>query len=1027
MVKTKLLLIALLFGIVQLGWSQTRTVTGVVTDEAGVPIPGANVIVQGTTRGTTTDFDGNYTIEVSDSETLVFSYLGYRTQTIRVNNQSTISVRLAEEASALDEVVVTGYTAQSTRNITGSVSVVKAEDLEATSPLNVEQALQGQSSGVVVGSEGGPGGAAAVRIRGFGTINGNDPLYIIDGTPTGAGLNDINPNDIASVQILKDASSAAIYGNRAANGVIIITTKSGKRSSKVTFSANAYVGIDFIPNSVFPELASPQQLADALWQGFNNDGVAPSNTQYGNGADPLLPVYLIPQGAQVADESTYSLENNRITRANPAGTNWFDEYFNSAVTQSYNISATGGNENANFFTSMSALSQDGVGLESGFVRYTLRANSNFSMSERFRIGENITLSYSDQIVPPGNDVNNGTIASLYRIHPLIPIRDVGGNFAGSGVGGLGNANNPIAIADRNKDNDNINLRLLGNIYAEFDLIDNLTFKSNLGFDLSAFTQVRFQPPSYEGESENENTLLSETNSLSRTYTWFNTLTYKTIIGEDNKLDVLVGTEYNRQNFRFNRTDRSDFLVYDPALWFFDNASGSFDGVGFGSISSYFSIFGKADLNLKDTYLISATLRRDATSLFTEENRDGIFPSGSIGWRISNESFMQDSNVFTSLLFKVGYGQIGNNASIRTTARSNTIGPNVSNFNYPLSISSSATGYGITGQGNPDITWETTTTLNVGFSSRLFNVINFDFEYFDATTKDMLLEVPLDPTVLGNNNVVPFNLGEMNNKGFDLTLGYGNSNSEGDFQYNIGLNLSAYRNEVIFLNPDNRDNFIDGDQVRDQIPNRTQAGQPLGSFYGKIWEGIGPDGRVIFRTDSEGNEIRDFIGSPHPDFTYGLTFNGTYKSFDFSMLFQGSQGNDIYNFSKFFIDFAKFPGARSIDYVTGNGLPELTQDANTINSEAEPSTYYLEDGSYLRLKNIIVGYSLPDNIVEALGLSELRCYLQGRNLITLTGYTGLDPEVNLRSYSGQGANLTIGLDSGVYPINRSIIFGLNVSF
>ncbi|MEM9686165.1 MAG: TonB-dependent receptor plug domain-containing protein, partial [Bacteroidota bacterium] len=242
MVKTKRLLIALLFGIVQLGWSQTRTVTGVVADEAGVPIPGANVIVQGTTRGTTTDFDGNYTIEASDSETLVFSYLGYRTQTIRVNNQNTINVRLAEEASALDEVVVTGYTAQSTRNITGSVSVVKAEDLEATSPLNVEQALQGQSSGVVVGSEGGPGGAAAVRIRGFGTINGNDPLYIIDGTPTGAGLNDINPNDIASVQILKDASSAAIYGNRAANGVIIITTKSGKRSSKVTFSANAYVG-----------------------------------------------------------------------------------------------------------------------------------------------------------------------------------------------------------------------------------------------------------------------------------------------------------------------------------------------------------------------------------------------------------------------------------------------------------------------------------------------------------------------------------------------------------------------------------------------------------------------------------------------------------------------------------------------------------------------------------------------------------------------------------------------------------------
>lgn len=1006
------------------------TITGTVLDDTGQPLPGANVVEKGTTNGTQTDFDGNYSLNVSDGATLVFSYIGFKSTEIAVNGQSSVNATLAEDAAALDEVIVTGYTTQNTRDITGSVSVIKSEDLAATSPVSLEQALQGQASGVTVGSQGGPGNSAAVRIRGFGTINANDPLYIIDGTPsTGGGLNDLNPNDIESIQVLKDASSAAIYGFRAANGVIIITTKGGKRDTKTTFNANAYVSVDFVPSSVFPDLASPQQIGDALFRAFENDGVAASNPQYGSGANAVLPVYLIPQGAQTADESAYDYDTNRITRANQQGTDWFDEYFNSAISHNYNVSASGGSENSSFFMSASALDQEGVGLLTGYQRFSVRANSTFNVGERFRVGENLSVTYSDQILDPGNDVNSGTIASLYRAHPLIPVYDVGGNFSGAGVGGLGNANNPIAIATRNQDNDIIRIRALGNIFGEYDIIKNLTLKTNLGFDFSSQNQIQFQSPALEGESENRTTQLDERNQLNRSYTWFNTLTYSGKLAENITLDVLGGTEFSKTDFRELQSQRTDFLVYDPTVRFLDNGSGAYNGRGFGGITTYFSLFGKADVKIQDKYLLSATIRRDQSSFFVDDKQSGVFPSGSVGWRISNEEFLKDSDAITSLLFKAGYGVIGNNGNIGTTARANTVGPNVGRFNYPTGTGASATGFGLTSRGNPDIGWETTTTLNIGFTSTLWDVLNVDFEWYNSDTEDLLLRVPGDPTVLGSNNTIPFNIGEMNNTGFDLTVGYANNNSEGDFKYNVGFNISQYKNEVIALDPNVATSFINGDVLRDQTPNRTQAGEPVASFFGKIWEGIDADGRVIFTQDPDGGDLRTFIGSPHPDFTYGLNFSSNYKNIDFSMLWAGSQGNEIYNFSKYFIDFEKFPGARSVNFVTENGLPAVSQNAAITASEAEPSTKYLEDGSYLRMKNIVLGYSLPQQTVNKLGLQKLRFYLQGKNLLTFTEYTGLDPEVSLRNFDNgnNSANLTIGTDSGVYPINRSIIFGINLTY
>lgn len=1035
MCKLKLVLFALLFSASGVVLAQQRLITGKVTDENGSPIPGATVLVVGTDRGTSTDFDGNYSIQAANNESLSFSFVGYGTQTIAVGNQSVINASLQPSAEALAEVVVTGYTSQSTRDITGSVSVIKSDDLLSTSPQSLEQAIQGQASGVTVGVEGGPGGTAAIRIRGFGTINGNDPLFIIDGTPTDLGLNDINPNDVESIQILKDASSAAIYGNRAANGVILITTKSGKKNQKVTFSGNARVSLDYVPSSRFPDLASPQQLADAVWQASINDtGNTPNSAQFGNGPQPVLPVYIFPQGASSGvDESTYDFLTNRITRANQQGTDWFDEFFNNTTSRQYNLSVSGGSENANFFMSLSALEQNGVAVFTDFERYTIRANSNFDVTDRIRVGENLTVSYSDRIGAIIQEPNSSPMAQLMRMHPIIPVRDVGGNFAGSGVGGgLGNGANPIAIAFRNKDNHDITFRAFGNAYVEIEPIKNLKIRTNLGVDLTSFNASDFTPFGPEGETPVVNTL-TEFNLLERVFTWYNTATYTRDFGKHH-VEGLFGTEFNKRSVKFFSATRNGFLFNDPLnTRVLDLGTTNINNSGNGIKTSYYSLFGKVDYKYDDKYLFSATLRFDSSSKFTSENRSDYFPSFSVGWRVSNEEFLKDNGIINDLLIKGGYGEIGNDGNIDARAISDIFSPNLDFNAFPSGPNGLTIGNGLVGRGNENLTWETSTTLNIGFSARFLNNFTLDFEYYDTETEDMLLGVPQDPTIFGFVNTITQNLGQMTNKGFDISLGYSNQTS-GGFRYNISGNLSHYDNTVDFLDPTNPDSFIDGAQFRTHQPNRTQGGHPLASFFGKKFTGIGADGRMQF-ADVNGDGVSDnndqtFIGNPHPNFTFGLNFSGNWKNFDFSMLWQGSVGNDIYNFLKFFTDFNTFPGGKSLKFVNQDGLPAFTNNPDIINNESFQSSYFVEDGSYARMKNIQLGYTLPEKWTNGLniGLQKVRFYAQGINLITITGYSGLDPEVSLIDFSGaQGANLTLGVDSGVYPITRSAILGIDISF
>ena len=1032
--KKLLSCIGVLFPIIL--FSQT-TLTGTVSDANGISLPGVNISVQNTTRGTQTDFDGKYTIQVDQGETLVFSYVGFQLQEVSYNGQNTLNILLQEDASELATVVLTGYSKQSVRDIVSSVAVIKADDFIATAPLSVEQALQGQAAGVTVNAEGGPGGATAVRIRGFGSVNSNDPLYVIDGSQSSAQLNDINPADIESIQILKDAAAASIFGVRSANGVVVIETKKGRRNQESKLSVDAFTGFDFIPKNVFPELANPQQLADALWQAsVNTIGNTPTHPQFGSGASPSLPNFITPSNTDSVDPASYS-ETNRITRANKEGTDWFNEFYDTGIIHNANLGLSGGSNTANYYWGIGMLDQEGVALASNFARYNTRINTEFEIGNRFRIGENFNFSYSERVELPNNQNEEGPIGQIYRIHPLIPVRDIAGNFAGTRSQGLGNGKNPVAIATRNQDNKDRRFRAIGNVFAELDIIEGLYARTNLSLEYNTGQFTNFSPPSPEDEAAVLNNSLSEATFENSRRIWTNTLNFDRVFGEHN-ITALAGTEFQEFISRNFSASRTDFLFNGPSNFRFLNLGrDGFANTGAGGAFSLYSLFGKVDYKYKDRYLFSATLRRDASSLFTQDNRLGVFPAFSAGWRISEESFLENSALFSEWKLKASYGIQGNDQIPART--SNLFGISIDFDGFPITNGDVTPGFSLSARGNPNLTWETTETINIGTDMLLLDKITLGFEWYRAITEDMLVEVPIDPTFAGNNNGQFQNVGRMRNTGFDLNLGYNNTWENG-FTFDVALNLSRYSNEVVELNPTNPDAFIQGNAAINQnIFNRTQVGQPLASFYGLAFEGIDDNGRAVFR-DIDGNGEfnsdgdRTFIGNPHPDFTYGLNVNAAYKNFDLAILIQGSQGNDIYNFTRYFTETPVFNGQKTLDYINawtptnrGSLIPALSNDPDIVGRESSVSSRFVEDGSYLRLKNIQLGFTVPQGFSKQFGMDKLRIYLQGKNLLTLTDYSGLDPEIGLQSFTDITANLNLGVDRGGYPISRTILFGVSASF
>jgi TonB-linked SusC/RagA family outer membrane protein len=1099
-----LLLLAILSN--SAAFAQEKRVTGkVVSSVDNMGLPGVNVQVKGTTTGTVTDADGKYAIDIKASDAiLVFSSIGFGKQEIPIGTKSVIDASLVDDIKNLSEVVVTGYGSQSKKEITGAVATLDAKQLLTTPATNLGQALQGKVPGVVIGNENSPGGGVSVRIRGFGTINDNSPLYVVDGVPTkGVGangvsntLNTLNLNDIESMQILKDASAASIYGSRAGNGVVIITTKRGK-VGKPVFTYDTYYGTQR-PGKLLSML-NTQQYADLTWEARINtinqakmvDGAFPSGTtltypthaQFGNGATPNIPDYIFPSGAYEIDPKTgqpdprlarnadgsyvnYSTDVNSanfnktkwlITKANKEGTNWLKEIYQAAPIQNHQIGVSGGTESGRYAMSLNYFNQQGLMIHTSFKRYTLRSNTEFNINKRIRVGQNFQVGYASRIGQPnGNNAESNPTSFGYRVPPIVPVYDVAGNFAGTRGTDVDNSVNPVSLLFRNKDNKQNEVRLFGNAYVELDILKNLTAKTSFGIDYNLYNYRNYVPRDIESAEARSTQSLTTTNNYEWTWTWYNTLTYNVALKNAHKLNIILGTEAIKNNYENFDASRTNFLVDALDNRFLSAGTGVQTNNGGGANWQLASEFGRASYSFTGRYLLDATIRRDRSSRFSAANNVAYFPAVSGGWVLSEENFAKSSASWLSYAkVRVGWGQTGNqeigNLNPYTLYSTN---PALSFYDINGAKTSATAGYELTQFGNPKAKWETTTSTNIGLDAVLFKgTVDVALDWYTRKTTDMLF--PVSPPLTAGVAAAPFqNIGSMRNRGVDLGISYNGKASNGDLTYTIGANFSTYRNVVTGTNGDPNTQYFGINDERIQNFVVTQQNHPISSFFGYKHDGI-------FQTDAEAkeapknnlgsNENRagrfrfvdvngdgvidtkdlSIIGSPHPDFTYGLNINVNYKGFGLALFGAGVQGNQIFNYTKYWTDFPTFFGNKSTRMLNESWRPGKTDAIlPQLNSSDQvsilPSDYYLENGSYFRFKNIQLTYSLPKTLLSKVGLGPCRIYVQGQNLVTWTKYSGMDPEVNLRNY-GAGNDRQIGVDGGSYPASKQYIVGLNISF
>ncbi|MEB8330328.1 TonB-dependent receptor [Flavobacteriaceae bacterium KMM 6897] len=1000
--------------------TKAQTVSGTVSDADGAPLPGANVLVKGTTNGTQTDFDGNFSINADSNATLVFSYIGFMKQEVAIDGRTTISVSMAEDSNLLTEVVVTGYSTQTRGDITGAVSSVDMSEATKAPIVNAAEALEGRVTGVTVTNSGAPGGAPKITIRGFGTSNNTNPLYIIDGVQTdnASVLNSINPNDIDQMNVLKDAA-AAIYGARASNGVVIITTKSGGYNmDKAKISFDFYTGFSEATN--LPDLLNTQQHGEMIFQSLANDGSPLSHPQYGSGASPVVPTSLNGYTRVVSyDPIVRGPASATIT---PGGTNWLDAITQNALLQSASVSLSNGTETGKYYMSANYLNREGIQINTGFEQATTKLNSEFKIGDKVRIGEHLTTSFSNTKSGVGEALENGI-----RSSPLIPLFDDEGRFAGTGAQGTGNARSPLAQLERSNDNYNKLFRVFGDIYLSAELIDGLTFKTTIGGNLENFRSRSFQALDPEhGEPLGTNTL-AEQNIDNYNWTWSNTLNYSTTFGAHN-LNVLAGIEAVEDGSKGKGVSRTGFLFETPDFYLLQNGSGTpnidyaYDGA-----TSLFSIFGTANYSFQGKYFATATVRRDESSRFQGDNKSDVFPSFSAGWLLSQEDFFPLGSIVSRLKLKGSWGQLGNQTLPASNPTINISNLNEGLANYAFDGSNISTGAILSQVGNPDLKWETSVATNFGADLGLLsNTLNISLDIFNIKTEDLITR---DNSLISSTAIdaqAPLvNLGSVQNTGFDLSVAYNNETSSG-WSYGIQANISKYKNEVTDLISDFQVGRTD---LRGGAVTRTEVGRPISSFYGRVVDGFDANGRFAYKDINNDGTINDddrtYIGSPHPDFTYGLNLSTAYKGIDISLFFTGSQGNDLYNYNKIYTDFPTFfDGNRSVRVLdswtpsnTNATLPALS--SAITNSETNSNSYFVEDGSYLRLKNLQIGYSLPSDIVDKLGMDSFRLYVQGTNLFTVSGYDGFDPEIISND------NLSLGVDFQVYPPSRIVSIGANV--
>ena len=990
-----------------------QEVTGTVEDDMG-PVIGATVMEKGTSNGTVTDFDGNFKIKVKAGTILVISYIGYEKQEAAAQNG--MKVKLKDNAAELAEVVVTGYQVQRKADLTGAVAVMDMKGAKSEGDPNMLNSMQGKLPGVNIVTDAAPGGGgASIRVRGMSTVNGAAPLYVIDGVATTENLNSLNAADIESIQVLKDASSASIYGSRAANGVIIITTKKGK-GEKVTVNVNYSASLNTIAKQY--DVLNAEQWGQAYWTANQNAGLVASHPFYGSGDTPQLKEYLDADG-----------------KVKSTSTDWQDEVFSSAWTNNLSASVSNSSEKGSFMLSGNYINQNGLMNNTFYRRYTARLNSTYNISKVFSAGENLMIAkWNDRGYGTGDD--RGIPYTAMRQHPAIPVKDSDGNWTNPMQLSGSDIANPVHELYNGRDNSNESWRIFGNAYIDIKPIDGLTIKSNLGIEHTQYFSKslgrRIQP--------------SDMNSVSRgygqgdTYTWTNTANYMKTFKGVHHFNALVGSEFIKYRFEDLSGTNRDYAFEDVDYMQIGSGGGE-QTVGGGKTEwALFSLFGKIDYNFADRYLLSATLRRDQTSRLYKENNSGVFPAFSAAWRASEEKFFPKNKVVTDLKVRAAWGQNGNSAISDNYAYYTRYAYNLRHGSYDLNGTNNSVVPGIVAasSGNHDLKWETTTQTNIGIDASLFDGhLSLSFDYYWKNTKDMLT-IPPTLSVEGEGAAMWMNTGEMKNNGWELTMTY-RSPQYGDFSWNGTLNLSRYKNELVKFN----------DVVTSQGGDyRLMVGEPMGVYYGYVCDGIFQNedevsnhaiqqgkgvGRLIFR-DIDGDGIvndndRCIIGDPNPDFAMGLNLDFNYKSFTLSAFFSGEFGFDIYNTTRRQLEFMHYGGGSSTNHGvdildawsptnTGASIPALTMVDN--NNETRMSTYFIEDGSYLKLKYLKLAYQLPTNIAKTCFAQNISVFGQVENIFTITSYKGLDPEVILGGYGAR-------VDSGLYPRARTFTLGLNVTF
>ena len=1031
-----------------------RTITGKVTGPDGSPVSGATVAVKGSSTATSTGADGSFVINAPNASVLVFSYIGYDVMEVSTVGRSDFNIGLKEKSNNLNEVVVTGYTSQAKKDITGSVAVVNTGDLKSIPAANAESQLQGRASGVTVTTDGRPGEGASVRIRGFASFStGNEPLYIIDGVPAG-GLTGINPNDIETMQVLKDAASASIYGARASNGVIIVTTKKGRQGgAKVSY--NMYYGSQN-PGKGY-ELLNSQEYANAVWAAYKNAGQTPPNSQYGNGANPVLPDYILPGGKKIGevDETKYNLNlddvngSNLIVKANKQGTDWYDVITNNAPIMNHNISVSGGADRSRYMMSFDYFDQKSIMAFSFFKRYSLRVNTEFNVKKNIRIGQNLQVLTSERN-NTGNNSEGSELGFAYRNQPIIPVYDIAGNFAGSRGPNLGNSANPYAVRYRSRDNRGQDFGIFGNLYAEVDFLRHFTARTSIGGQLSYGNFYGFNFITYENSENNTNNSYSEGFNRFRSWTWTNTLQYKNSFGKHD-ITALVGTEAIEDWGRSISAGRAGYFIEDLNFRAVSNGTTITDASGSPfTPSALYSLFGNVNYVYADKYLASATVRRDGSSRFGPNNRYGVFPAFSVGWRISREDFMKDVKWITDLKLRASWGQMGNQRINPANAYDAFRGA-VGSSGYDLNGSSNSVipGFQQSFVGNPNGKWETNTTTNVGFDATLFGGrTEVILEWYNKSTSDLLYQLPAPATAGAGAASAPafYNVGSMRNTGIDLLITQRNLlGSKSKFNIDGTFTFTTYKNEITKIADDI--DFFDarGSRIGNWV--RNQKGRPISSFFGYQVEGLfqSPDdvaksptqdgagpGRFKYADLNGDKQItpadRTFIGNPNPDFSYGLQLNARYGGFDLGVFFYGVQGRDAMNYVRWWTDFfPSFQGNKSKDLLYNSWTPSNTGATTPINENVSNfstnttvNSYYLEDASYFRLKNLTLGYTLPGSMTNKIKIDRARIYFQATNLFTVTKYTGLDPEII-------GGDTGFGVDEGIFPTVKQFLVGLNINF